>query len=828
MIAVPRIVRFVRAAALTVMMLAISGLAAAQTSDSWVAGTVAEWNRVLAAAETYLDEQQYTQAQTRDTAALLDRARVTAESLRTLSQQDVERLQDLRASLGPPPAEGEPAEAESITEVRRQYAERLSAARARISEANLALTRINQISARLAALSRESLERELTKGWPIPVLPEVLAKGATDFVAVVRYIIGVPETWYQSLTADERTRLHRNLWSTAALAPIFAVAWFLRGLLLRRFGPRPDVGTVISYSRRLLAAITVALARGLIPAALIAGVLAWINRSGSTASGEFLLVLNHLLTVSLIFCLAFALPRAVFAPELPKWRLANVTPASARMIYQRFLVLAGIFAVDLFLVGTAGELQQMGAVEISIELEAVYFTVVTILEMAVLLSLMPDRLWQTETETTDSDDAAAKAPRRRRRGLWWFLRRLISVVAIAAMISGLAGYAGVGFFVAERLLFSGFVVGGVYLLRGLVRDVIDLLSRSPIVRRRLALSESGSQTAAYWGTIIVDLMLYIVGGLLIAPLWAISWDELSHWLLQVLHGFKIGDVTISPIAIVLSAVALMATLAISRIAQRHLLEDVLPRTRMSLSARYSVASAVSYIGFIVAFGLAIAVLGIDLTNLAIILGALSVGVGFGLQTIVNNFISGLILLVERPVKVGDWVIVAGLEGLVKRINIRSTEIETWQRAAVIVPNAEILSNPITNLTFRDSYGRIEVDVGVAYGSDVTRVRDILLDCAKSTEKLTAYPAPWVVFKNFGESSLDFRLHAYTDNVMNRTSIASEVRFLIERRFREEGIHIPFPQRVIHYAERKTAADAPPAPPDTAGRTTPPNVRREGF
>ena len=163
----------------------------------------------------------------------------------------------------------------------------------------------------------------------------------------------------------------------------------------------------------------------------------------------------------------------------------------------------------------------------------------------------------------------------------------------------------------------------------------------------------------------------------------------------------------------------------------------------------------------------------------------------------NNFISGLILLVERPIKVGDWVRVGSDEGIVKRIQFRATELETWQRASVIIPNAEIISTSVTNLTHRDRYGRVEIGVGVAYGSDVEKVREILLDIAEKNGRVSNDPAPTVVFRDFGASSLDFELRCFTSDVMRRLGVASDLRFEIESRLREEGIEIPFPQRVVH-------------------------------
>ena len=281
------------------------------------------------------------------------------------------------------------------------------------------------------------------------------------------------------------------------------------------------------------------------------------------------------------------------------------------------------------------------------------------------------------------------------------------------------------------------------------------------------------------------------------PIWGVPPDDLIRWILQALSGFQVGNIRISILDIFLAVAVFFLVMAGARFLQRQLFERFFERVNLPSGIRHSLNAGFGYAGVIVAALLSISVTGIDLSNLALVASALSVGIGFGLQNVVNNFVSGLILLVERPIKVGDWVRVGNDEGIVKKIQFRATELETWQRASVIIPNAEIISTSVTNLTHRDQYGRVEVGVGVAYGSDVEKVREILLDVAKKNEQVSDYPAPGVVFRDFGSSSLDFELRCFTPNVMSRLGVASELRFEIERRLREEGIEIPFPQRVVH-------------------------------
>ncbi len=189
--------------------------------------------------------------------------------------------------------------------------------------------------------------------------------------------------------------------------------------------------------------------------------------------------------------------------------------------------------------------------------------------------------------------------------------------------------------------------------------------------------------------------------------------------------------------------------------------------------------------------------GLDLSNIAIVAGALSVGIGFGLQSIVNNFVSGLILIFERPIKQGDWVVVGNEEGHVKKIKVRATEIETFDRASVIIPNSDLISGTMKNWTHKSKLGRLEVRVGVSYDADEEKVRDILTQIASEHSGVLTRPEPYVLFMDFGASSLDFELRCFLKDIENKMSIASDLRFSIRKAFQDEGIEIPFPQQDVY-------------------------------
>ena len=218
---------------------------------------------------------------------------------------------------------------------------------------------------------------------------------------------------------------------------------------------------------------------------------------------------------------------------------------------------------------------------------------------------------------------------------------------------------------------------------------------------------------------------------------------------------------------------------------------------MDKGSQNALVSGVGYIGYTLAAVVALSSIGFNLSSIAIVAGALSVGIGFGLQTIVSNFVSGIILLVERPIKEGDWIEASGFSGTVKKISVRSTQIETFDRAMVVVPNSELIAGSVLNWTHSNETGRVRVSVGVSYDTDPKRVERLLLKVGKSHEMALKSPEPFVRFQQFGDSSLDFDLIIYVKDKNYMFQVRSELHYSIFELFKKEGIEIPFPQRDLN-------------------------------
>ncbi len=273
--------------------------------------------------------------------------------------------------------------------------------------------------------------------------------------------------------------------------------------------------------------------------------------------------------------------------------------------------------------------------------------------------------------------------------------------------------------------------------------------------------------------------------------------RLGKYLSWLESGISIGGTRITIINVAYLIIFLVFFRFLSRIIREGLQNRVLPRTRLDIGARASFVNVVIYAFWILAIYTGINILGINLSSLAFMAGALGIGIGFGLQSVVNNFVSGIILLFDPSIQVGDMVQIGEDWGTVNRINIRTTIVQTFDNASLIIPNSEMLSNKVTNWSFKDPKVRRQVDVGVAYGSDVQLVRKILLEIVGDMPEIMNDPAPRVDFTDFGDSALIFRVRFWISSPEFWLGAPTELRFRIDEEFKKNGIEIAFPQQDIH-------------------------------
>jgi potassium-dependent mechanosensitive channel len=422
-----------------------------------------------------------------------------------------------------------------------------------------------------------------------------------------------------------------------------------------------------------------------------------------------------------------------------------------------------------------------------------------------ILAITVHLLWRsTQAEFRAVRNDAAGTRLAWLRGILWLLG-----IAIA---TGLAtGYVGFAVFVAGRML-AVLALGGAVTIMVATIDALltDRLAADTPAGRRIAaafgLTPRGLDLLATLASATLRLVVIGLAVLLALNSSGIFAEDIFSALQRAASDYMIGAVRLSPIAI-LSALACLVIGGLAvRAAQRWLAIKFLPRTGLEAGLQNSIVALSGYVALVAVVALSLGVLGIDLQKIALIAGALSVGIGFGLQAVVSNFVSGLILLAERSIRVGDWVVVKNEEGFVRRISIRATEIETFDRASVIIPNQEFITGVVKNWTHGNTVGRIIVKVRVTYDSDVAKVRELLLECAAKHPQVLQATPPAVYLMGFGDIGIDFELRCLIGNIEQFWSVRGDLYMDALSKFRDAGIKIPFP---IHEASIPAAPQAAP-------------------
>ena len=697
--------------------------------------------------------------------------------------------------MGEAPADGN--EVKIIAQKRKEFQQDLAEERARLSEAELLLTRIDEINLKIFNLRNQELWGNLLVSSEALIYPSTFASSGKMFLGLIADIVESPVPWYEKLSADNKAKLKSNL-LPVLLVVIFIsfIGWWLRRFILRSVGYRPEIEHP-RFGRKIFAAVMVWIAYGVIPTSIIGFLLVWIIHGKILATGFLGLVLSSLLYYSLYVIMCNAICRVIFTPYNERWRLVNIPTDRAKRVVSALYI-------SVTLVGSMAFLRHIVSVHnYPIELLTFLIAISAVIKAFCMVWILHRLLWENhpvpsdaellemedddeaEDETEDADTFVVKVT-------------LFSMLA-ALGILGLSvfGYPYLALFITDRIVLSVVLICVFMGLRKVIHEVLHRVLFLKFWFKTFRMRRRVIRKLDFWSSFLIDPALALSGFFIFLALWGVPSDVLKGIIYKLLTGFTVGDIRISLLSIILGIVVFLVLIAIVKSLRQKIENGLLARMEIEEGTRHSLAAGFSSIGYVASALIAIVIMGGNLTSLALVAGALSVGIGLGLQNVVNNFVSGIILLFERPIKVGDWVIINGEEGRVKQINIRSTEIETFRRSSLIIPNADLLSNVVTNLTHGNNWSRQSVSVGVAYGTDTEKVRDILLECAANHKRVLRKPEPYVLFKDFGASSLDFELRCYTSDIWSGWTIPSDLRYEINKRFAEEGIEIPFNQLVVH-------------------------------
>jgi potassium efflux system protein len=697
---------------------------------------------------------------------------------------DTQRIKDELNTLGPLPAADAPKELPGITAKRKAINDELAAVDGVSKEAGLVVTRTDHILLEISSLRRSRFAERIRSRSQSPLSPALWQKAGAECVADWNQFSANLQSYWASpavQSADFSSIAYKLGAGTLLFAAFFA--WLRRWVTARAstLTGEPTQG------QRLEFALAMGLIRALVPSAIVLSLYLALRHFGIMPDSVHELAWVVVTSLSSVFLIA-AVCRSVLTPFSPRWRLVGSTTRGSRSISFVIIAIAVVFALD----NVFDELRIIYAA--SLELTIIQKFISGLIIASILLLFLKQPFWQKKPGSIGRPSILG--PR-----AWGWMRALLRVLVLAIPLSAALGYVALSRLMATQIVLTlGLFVGGA-LMRGVLTETIRHIlapETGPAIEGLTADDDNDSnEMLIFWVTATANLLVVILAFFALLLIWGAGGRDFNAWLYQSFFGIKIGSLTISP-ADILFAVLLFAVFSVfTRFLQRTLEQRVFPRTRLDIGLRNSIRATVGYVGFVIATLLAASAVGLNLSSLAMIAGALSVGIGFGLQNIISNFVSGLILLVERPIKVGDWIVVGEYQGHVRKISVRATELTTFDRASVFIPNSNLIASPVMNRTHADRDGRIILPVGIAYGSDTQKVRELLLDIARAHPEVKSNPAPGVLFKSFGNDALQFELVAYIYDVDKLLGITSDLCFSIDKVLRENLIAIPFSQRDVH-------------------------------
>ncbi len=413
--------------------------------------------------------------------------------------------------------------------------------------------------------------------------------------------------------------------------------------------------------------------------------------------------------------------------------------------------------------------------------------------LARLLPALPDPAWVRRLDVMQAI-----------RGLVWFL---LAVIVLADLL----GFHNLSIYLAQGGTWTGLAIILLWLLWLVAATIFHHLLHPEEGWAPRRYPEQQEMLQRLYGAVRWLLSILLGAGVVLWSLnsWGIKPEGLAWAFQWVTWGPTLGPMRLTTLNVGGALLAIYLGIVLSRVIRSLMAVRIFPRTGLDPGVQYTIATTLHYVVLILVAMVALNILGFPLTNLALVAGALGVGIGFGLQNIVNNFISGLILLFERPIKVGDMLVIDGQWGTVREIRVRSTVFETFDRYVLIIPNSELVSGKVLNWThYGRGINRLTLKVGVSYGSDVRLVTRLLTEVCRANPRVVDEPPPEVYFAVYGDSSLDFTIWVFVQTPADRIPATHELNSAIFETFREHGIEIPFPQRDLHIKEWPEAPEVP--------------------
>jgi potassium-dependent mechanosensitive channel len=677
---------------------------------------------------------------------------------------------DRLAALGPPPAEGEASELPAAQEERRKLETEKKEINALLGRSAQLSQRINGLADNVAERRRQLFSNSLAQRVDVNFAfgSEVADAAGNEVSALGRQF----SSWSRFVWKFR----YQDILAATLLALLAAVVIVIGGrrLVGDLYRRDPAIAEPTYLSR-----LSVGFWSTLIPSISVAVFLAatyfffdYFNVLRSDVRPTIAAIFN----VAAIVYFINRLARALFSPDLPKWQLIRSAPGPARIL--TWLVTGAAMVRGMDFIGEV--LNETLDSPLSL-------TIAKSLASIVLVGLLILAIAFVNPIASEEDGKPKPWPRA--------VRILLVLLGLAPIIAAAFGYVGLARFVSQQIVVTGAILVTMYLgfqsARALSEEgAFASTSLGRVLQEQYKVEPVMLGHAGVFTSVLMNLLVLTVGIPLILLQWRFQWEDIRSWIVTALTGFQVGSVTISVIGIFVGILVFFIGYLITRWFQRWLDGNILTRGKVDSGVRNSIKTALGYAGTAIAGIIGISVAGIDLSNLALVAGALSLGIGFGLQNIVSNFVSGLILLAERPFKVGDWIEAGGTSGIVKKISVRATEVETFHKQTVMLPNSVLINAAVGNWTHRNKLGRIDIPVGISYKSDPKLAQSVLLEIGKQHPLVMKNPEPFVLFQGFGDNRINLELRVHLMDITSSALVQTELRNQILTEFAANNIEIP--------------------------------------
>ncbi len=725
--------------------------------------------------ETLINQNKISSKEISEQVKVINGLQTDLNQTKAIYQQKKENIEKKLEALGEISTNAS-TEATDIAKQRQEFIKSEEQHKAKIAKIELLNTKIDEINTLILKVRNQSiLNRILIKDISIFKFDKL--KNSVLQLGIFSYdILKSPYSWYKNLSSDNKKSVNKHIWSILiGFSLILFLAFYLSLRIRKKFGYK-ECSEEPSYLQKIQSNIAMIFSFGIIPCTLFGAFIIWLKNQQILLNDKLGQILYQATIYLLIFFIIRACVKVIFVPKCSYWRIIKIDDYKARLSSRLILFWSILILTSDFLFNLSVYEDSLGEVSYLLKIINIFTkSLGTIFVSRSLLYNKNDDITQNEPKEDYPLSVSGK------------ISLFISFTMLACMFLALIGYVNLSDYIINNFIVSIFIIIFYQIINLFLRYLLQNFFKLEFLSKTLRVSHKSFSKIVFWLTLMLNPLIFACTVITVLGIWGFSIDIMLHKIKNFLNGFNIGDMHISITSVLIGILSFLISMFLFKSLKNSLLKGSLSKIDMEEGSRSSLASSIGLIGFIVSSVVAIMVMGGSLSNITLIAGALSFGIGLGLQNIVNNFVSGIIIIFEKPIKIGDWVVIKGQEGIVKTISMRATLLEAFDKSNIIIPNSEILSSSLINRTYSARVGLISIAVNIKYDADIKYVEDTLIEIASSTMGILTSPSPSVSFSDMTEKYLIFKLNCYTENIYSRQNITNQLRSKILEDFTKNKI-----------------------------------------